>query len=71
MGGKALPKRGLRPITEVISFMAENSRGCGAGLGGRGTPTAPLEEELTLRMLWLSPAGMLNPLPYEEGDVDP
>lgn len=38
--GKAFPPdRGLRPITEVISFMAENSLGCGAGLGGRGTPT--------------------------------
>jgi len=33
-------------MTEVISFMAENSLGCGAGLGGRGTP--PL---LILRML--------------------
>lgn len=38
--GKAFPPdRGLRPIMEVISFMAENSLGCGAGLGGRGTPT--------------------------------
>lgn len=52
--GKAFPVvRGLRPITEVISFMAENSLGCGAGLGGRGTPPVLL----TLRMLWLVPLG--------------